>query len=548
MRTCVRRRHPLRLLPPAVILLTAFAAQAAAPPILGLTTVTVSSTEPAFPIPDNSSVISLMTIENLPGVVADVDLTVDIAHSQSDQLDIFLVSPSGRTVTLTTDNGQGNDDVFGSATFDDQATGTPSAPNVRNITYADKVAVGPIQPEEAMGAFVGEPAEGPWALVLIDDTGGTTGTLRGWSLSVSAVPAAVTAAPIVLSGEGGTIPSNNPDGRVSQVTVTGAGAYVWDVDVTVDIAHPRADEIDLFLTSPSGRRIDLVTDVGGGNVDLYRGTTFDDQAGTPVSDATLPTSPAPFTVVVPEGALGAFVGEPPNGTWTLTVVDDQGGNTGTLNGWTLRLVTTTACGDGTPDPGEGCDDGNAVDGDGCDRNCTLTGCGNGVVSAGETCDDGNTVDGDSCPAGCRSYETACGDCTDDDGNGLVDAFDPACQAGVLELSAGSVRGAKLKLDAELPAAPAGGAVALQLAGSGGQVLCASLGDALPRRGRAVVRGRVAPGKVTVTLRGTRVLIRGNGMFLDALGEGPIAVGVRIGDQLLAGTATLRSAGKRRVFP
>jgi cysteine-rich repeat protein len=330
--------------------------------------------------------------------------------------------------------------------------------------------------------------------------------------------------------------------------VTGAGAYVWDVDVTVDIAHPRADEIDLFLTSPSGRRIDLVTDVGGGNVDLYRGTVFDDQAGMAVSDTTLPTSPEAFTAVVPEGALGAFVGEPPNGTWTLTVVDDQGGNTGSLNDWTLRLVTTTACGDGTPDAGEGCDDGNGVDGDGCDRNCTLTGCGNGVVTAGETCDDGNTVDGDSCPAGCRSYETACSDCTDDDGNGFVDAFDPACQAGALELRTGSIRGTKLKLDATLPTAPAGGPVAVQLAGAGGQVLCASLGDALPRRGRAVVRGRVTPGKVTVTLRGTRLLIRGNGMVLDALGEGPVAVAVHIGDQHLAGTATLRAAGKRRVFP
>jgi cysteine-rich repeat protein len=548
MRTRAHRHHPLRLLPPAVVLLTALAAQGAAPPLPRLATATLTSTEPAFPIPDNASVISLVTVENLPGVVADVDVMVDIAHPQSDQLDMFLVSPSGRTVTLTTDNGQGNDDVFGSATFDDQASGMPSAPNVRNVTYADRVAVGAVQPEEAMGAFVGEAAEGPWALVVIDDSGGTTGTLRGWALSVSTVPVAVTAPLVVVAGNGGTIPSNDPNGRVSQVTVSGAGGYVWDVDVTVDIAHPRADEIDLFLTAPSGRRIDLVTDVGGGNVDLWRGTRFDDQAGLPVSDATLPTSPAPFTAVVPEGALGAFVGEDPNGTWTLTVVDDLGGNTGTLNGWTLSLVAITACGNGVVTAGEACDDGNVTDGDGCDGNCSPTGCGNGVVTAGETCDDGNTVDGDGCPADCRSYETACGDCADDDGNGLVDAFDPACQAGALELRTGTIRGAKLKLDAILPAAPAAGAVVLQLAGTSGQVLCVPLGDATPRRGRAVVRGHITPGKVTVTLRGTRALIRGNGMALDGLGEGPLAVALRIGDQQLAGTATLRAARRRRIFP
>ena len=37
--------------------------------------------------------------------------------------------------------------------------------------------------------------------------------------------------------------------------------------------------------------------------------------------------------------MGAFIGENPNGTWSLTVVDTAGGDTGTINSWSLALVT-----------------------------------------------------------------------------------------------------------------------------------------------------------------------------------------------------------------
>jgi hypothetical protein len=49
------------------------------------------------------------------------------------------------------------------------------------------------------------------------------------------------------------------------------------------------------------------------------------------------------TPLVPEEALGAFIGENPNGTWTVTIDDDAGGDIGTLNSWSLALTTAT-CG------------------------------------------------------------------------------------------------------------------------------------------------------------------------------------------------------------
>jgi subtilisin-like proprotein convertase family protein len=159
-------------------------ARATAPTFPGVITTTLTSADEDLPIPDNASLVTVLTSE-LPGVVVDVDLTLDITHPTADQLDVYLVGPSGRTVTITTDNGQQNDDVFAGTTFDDQATGAPSAPNVRNFTYTNGVATGPIQPEGAMSALVGETDAGPWALVVIDDSGGSTGMLHGWSLTIS---------------------------------------------------------------------------------------------------------------------------------------------------------------------------------------------------------------------------------------------------------------------------------------------------------------------------------------------------------------------------
>jgi uncharacterized repeat protein (TIGR01451 family) len=46
---------------------------------------------------------------------------------------------------------------------------------------------------------------------------------------------------------------------------------------------------------------------------------------------------------VPEGAFGAFIGEDPNGTWTLTIVDTVPAvDEGTLHSWSLD-ITTAVC-------------------------------------------------------------------------------------------------------------------------------------------------------------------------------------------------------------
>ena len=66
------------------------------------------------------------------------------------------------------------------------------------------------------------------------------------------------------------------------------------------------------------------------------GNTF--AASNLVTD-TVYTNLVPKTTLVPEEALGAFIGEDPNGVWTLTIADQTTGDGGSLANWSLDVVT-----------------------------------------------------------------------------------------------------------------------------------------------------------------------------------------------------------------
>jgi len=60
-----------------------------------------------------------------------------------------------------------------------------------------------------------------------------------------------------------------------------------------------------------------------------------------VTDQTTYRNNVLVTPLVPEEAMGAFIGENPNGVWTLTISDDAVGDGGALNQWSLDIATTT---------------------------------------------------------------------------------------------------------------------------------------------------------------------------------------------------------------
>jgi subtilisin-like proprotein convertase family protein len=92
---------------------------------------------------------------------------------------------------------------------------------------------------------------------------------------------------------------------------------ITDVDVELDIIHPRAADLRVSLTSPKGTTQVLLED----NPNASRRLLFD-------------------AVDTPVGDLSLFDGEMSNGTWTLNVQDVAAGEAGTLNSFRLLINGT----------------------------------------------------------------------------------------------------------------------------------------------------------------------------------------------------------------
>ena len=326
---------PYNLVAPADAPDQPLAAPAAPPNTVATTTGFMNNT--ATPIPDGpgGSVSVMLPVSGVDPVLWDLDVTVDITHTWSGDLDIIITSPAGTMVTLTSGNAGSADDVYSGTLFDDQG-GTPAT----QFVYTDGVTATPLVPEGALGAFYGEDPNGNWTLTVNDNAGADTGTINSWSLDVTTldVAAAETAPGAASMASGAAIP-DGPGGMLSEsVTVSGLDDFLCDVDVTVDITHTWSGDLDFDLTSPAGTVVPLTVQNGGNTDDIYSGSLFNDDAPTPVSDymhADLVTS----TPMAPEGALAAFIGEDPNGAWTLTITDNAGADTGTLNSWDLSMQT-----------------------------------------------------------------------------------------------------------------------------------------------------------------------------------------------------------------
>ena len=89
----------------------------------------------------------------------------------------------------------------------------------------------------------------------------------------------------------------------------------------------------MILIGPDATQVILSNNYGSGG-DNFTNTWFDDEAATLISAGA-----APFTGSFrPDAALTAFDGKTANGVWTLKVVDSVGVDTGSITGWSLRLL------------------------------------------------------------------------------------------------------------------------------------------------------------------------------------------------------------------
>src|SRR5205085_6019426 len=127
-------------------------------------------------------VSSTLAVAGLAGAITDVNVTVNITHTYTGDLTVFLVSPGGISVQLFNRNGLNGDNLTG-AVFDG------AAPTPVGDGYGP--FAGRFRPAASLSAFnglSGLAVNDTWTLRVVDNAGADAGTLNAWSLTVDTAP------------------------------------------------------------------------------------------------------------------------------------------------------------------------------------------------------------------------------------------------------------------------------------------------------------------------------------------------------------------------
>ncbi|CAN5338127.1 hypothetical protein BH11PLA2_BH11PLA2_50270 [soil metagenome] len=273
-------------------------------------------------IPDTNTLVE-STI-NVGGVGAnfqlvDVDVSVNLTHTFTSDLELYLVNPVGTKVQLFNNSGGNGDNIL--ATFDDSAL-TPVDNGFGNFT-------GRYRPAQPLSTFTGgiNPSfiNGNWKLQAIDQSSGDVGMLNNWTLALTVNPR--------FSANVG-VPITDFSRVISSINVTGVNGPVNDIDIGVNINHTAVGDLEIDLIAPNGARATLFQRHGGSGNDLLA-TTFDDSATTAIA-----AGPPPYAGRFrPDTALASFNGLGGNGTWSLEVRDRAGIDTGSFTNWSITIGT-----------------------------------------------------------------------------------------------------------------------------------------------------------------------------------------------------------------
>ena len=305
---------------------------------------------------------SEINVADNEGLVTGVQVSLtNFSHNSPDDVDLLLVAPNGRKVVLMSDVGGGNPVTNLNLMFSDAATA--SMPDSAALTSGNYKPTD-FEPNDAfpspaptgaptgtrLSSLNGSIANGAWKLFLVDDSGNNAGSISGgWNIVVQSSTDA-----IGIPELGAAQP------YASEKQVTGNLGTITKATVTLsNFSHTSPDDVDLLLVAPNGKRIVLMSDVGGATEVGGLNLTFDDAAVFSLPDSAAlvsgtfkPTDFEPndnFPAPAPQGTSGstldAFYGGAPNGVWKLYAVDDTGENAGSIAGsWSVNLQTSTnAC-------------------------------------------------------------------------------------------------------------------------------------------------------------------------------------------------------------
>jgi len=339
--------------------------------------IVITDVSPATPYP------SAMSVSGLPGVITKMRVSLNgLSHTCLPDVDILLVGPTGQNLLVMSDvgpcGGGGASDV--TLTFDDHAalslTVSSPAPTgyyrpSNDVAFTDVFPAPAPQPSPAtrLGAFSGSSPNGTWRLYVVDQALSDTGVIAGgWTLNFILGVQACNPTPVTIPAGAPGTSSGPASSYPSSVLVAGlTNQVVNKVSVTLNrLTHTFPDDLDIELVGPDGDACMVMSDAGGPTPisDLSLTLDRDVAAALPDSDP-IPNSsrswrpadwggaadamPAPAPVASTSD-LNTFIGDDPNGTWSLFVADDALGDTGALTGgWCLNLTTVP--------PASGCNAG-----------------------------------------------------------------------------------------------------------------------------------------------------------------------------------------------
>ena len=310
---------------------------------------------PTPPGPDTpgASVQRSITVSGKTGTIRDLDVVTNITHPVNRELEITLTKGSKSLVLVgAVKGGRAGANGYNGTVWDDSAPKTVSEANEDLNVNGTQVT---LSPEGSLATFIGDDPNGVYTLSARDYGAGDTGTLSGFRLDFTTSESTPAAAVTVATGDGGSLADAPGTGVLEKtVVVSGAKKYLTDVDVFTNLEHTLDPaELTMRLVSPQGTTVLLSNHRGAGSVQSLK-TTWNDSATNFITRAAW--SPGQVrSQMVPEGSLGALIGQDPNGTWKLIIEDTAALDGFNLAGWNLSLNSTDGCppppGGGDPTPG-----------------------------------------------------------------------------------------------------------------------------------------------------------------------------------------------------
>ncbi|MBK9382851.1 MAG: M36 family metallopeptidase [Chitinophagaceae bacterium] len=286
--------------------------------------------------PTNSNSASL-TVNPIPTVNSGPSgLCAPVTLTASGNADTYAWTPSGglNTTTGTTVIATPTVTTVYTVTGTITATGCQNSASVTVLGTPATPAITPAAPVICAGTI--QPLTVAPTTFTVTYSGAAltipgTGTGAGTGAPASVYPAVVNISGLPTSGV-----------RVKSIAING-------------LTHTFPGDIDMVVQSPTGTNVVIMSDAGGGTDIVNSNLVFDDAAASLlpaaiVSGTYRPTNaagpdafpaPGPGSITQVNPPLSNFTGNF-NGNWNLFVVDDAGGDAGSLTSWTITFEVPTA--------------------------------------------------------------------------------------------------------------------------------------------------------------------------------------------------------------